>query len=480
MADITRKSWKLDAAGNFALISFLLIFAPFSVQADQVILDDLIVNGSACIGQDCVNGESFGFDTIRLKENNLRIRAVDSSSSSSFPTNDWQITFNDSANGGANKFSIDDIDSGRTPFTIEASAPSHSLYVDDGGRVGFGTSTPVVDLHVKSGNTPTLRLEQDGSSGFAAQTWDVAGNETNFFIRDATNGSKLPFRIVSNAPNASIFVAADGDVGLQTTTPDGLFDVAHSSDANNHAFFVGTDSYVGVNIDNGHVPAGLFDVQTTGGVSQFTVASDGNVGLGTASPSAKLHVVDNESTAEISSLVIENTHANEHAVLLELSNAGNTYIKMANSTGGADVTQWFIGSRDNGDMTFSNNFTAGRLLKLDKYGNLTTVGTVNGASSYKIKENFSSVNMGEILDIIGKLNISKWNYIKEGETIKHIGPMAEQFHQLFGLNGNNDDSISYTDITGVALAAIQALKKESDLLKLQINELREELISKNK
>ena len=31
---------------------------------DQVILDDLIVDGSACIGFDCVNGESFGFDTI--------------------------------------------------------------------------------------------------------------------------------------------------------------------------------------------------------------------------------------------------------------------------------------------------------------------------------------------------------------------------------------------------------------------------------
>ncbi|MFQ5526068.1 MAG: hypothetical protein ACE5GX_07365, partial [Thermoanaerobaculia bacterium] len=162
----------------------LVVSAPAS--ADQVILDDLIVDGSACIGQDCVNGESFGFDTIRIKENNLRIKAQDTSSTASFPSNDWQITFNDSANGGANKFSIDDIDGGRTPFTIEAGAPSNSLYVDDGGRIGFGTSTPVVELHVKDGDTPTLRLEQDGSSGFTPQTWDVAGNETNFFIRDAT------------------------------------------------------------------------------------------------------------------------------------------------------------------------------------------------------------------------------------------------------------------------------------------------------
>lgn len=202
-----------------------------SAQADQVILDDLIVDGSICVGMDCVNGESFGFDTIRLKENNLRIKFVDTSSSASFPSRDWQITINDSANGGANKFSIDDIDGGRTPFTIEGNAPSHSLYVDDGGRIGVGTSTPVVDIHTKTGNTPTLRLEQDGSSGFTPQTWDMAGNETNFFIRDATNGSTLPFRIRPGAPSSAIDIAASGNVGMGTATPDAALDVEGSGSA---------------------------------------------------------------------------------------------------------------------------------------------------------------------------------------------------------------------------------------------------------
>ncbi len=40
----------------------LLISSP-----DDVIPDDLIVQGSACVGLDCVNGEVFGFDTIRFK-----------------------------------------------------------------------------------------------------------------------------------------------------------------------------------------------------------------------------------------------------------------------------------------------------------------------------------------------------------------------------------------------------------------------------
>lgn len=191
----------------------------------QVIAQDLIVQGSECVGIDCVNGESFGFDTLRLKENNLRIKFEDTSNSSSFPSNDWQLTANDSGNGGLNKFSIDDIDGGKTPFTLVAGAPSNSLYVNSAGNIGLGTSTPVVEMHVKDGDSPTLRLEQDGSSGFGAQTWDVAANETNFFIRDATNGSTLPFRIRPSAPSNSIYINTNGDVGMGTASPSADLDV---------------------------------------------------------------------------------------------------------------------------------------------------------------------------------------------------------------------------------------------------------------
>jgi hypothetical protein len=195
-----------------------------SVAKDHLIYDDLIVTGSACIGFDCANGESFGTDTIRLKEHKLRIDFDDTSYYSNYPRNDWQLTVNDSANGGLNKFSIDDVTNSRTPFTVEANARSHSLYVDDGGRIGSRTSTPSVELHTIDGDTPTLRLQQDGSSGFTPQTWDVAGNETNFFIRDVTNGSQLPFRIRPDAPTSSIYIDTDGDVGMGTSSPgaDGL------------------------------------------------------------------------------------------------------------------------------------------------------------------------------------------------------------------------------------------------------------------
>lgn len=233
---------------------------------DQQILDDLIVDGSACIGQDCVNGESFGFDTIRIKENNLRIKAQDTSSTASFPTVDWQLTFNESSNGGANKFSIDDIDGGRTPFTIEANAPSHSLYVDDGGRIGLGKSTPVVELHITDGDTPTVRLEQDGSSGFTPQTWDMAGNETNWFVRDATNGSTLPLRIRPSASSNSIYVDTDSDIGFGTSSPGTM--TTNGEQARLHVQTTDA-SHGGVLIENASGTSGgraLFELKNNGAV----------------------------------------------------------------------------------------------------------------------------------------------------------------------------------------------------------------------
>ncbi len=195
------------------------------VNSDQVIPDDLIVQGSACVGLDCVNNESFGFDTLRLKENNTRIGFDDTSSTGSFPANDWQLTANDSASGGANKFSIDDITNAKTPFTITAGAPTNSLFMDSSGRIGLGTSTPVLALHLVNSNTPGMRLEQNNSGGFTAQTWDISGNEANFFIRDVTGGSRLPFRIRPGAPTSSIDIAANGNVGFGIASPGGPLDV---------------------------------------------------------------------------------------------------------------------------------------------------------------------------------------------------------------------------------------------------------------
>lgn len=198
---------------------------------DQVIPDDLIVQGSICAGLDCVNNENFGFDTIRVKENNTRIQFDDTSTSAGFATNNWQIRANNSASGGASFLAFVDqgatgnSETGTIVFEVDAGAPANSLRVSSAGNVGIGTATPVLDVHANTTDTPAIRLEQNNSGGFTAQTWDVAGNEANFFVRDVTSGSRLPFRIRPGAPTSSIDIAASGNVGIGTASPSANVDV---------------------------------------------------------------------------------------------------------------------------------------------------------------------------------------------------------------------------------------------------------------
>lgn len=186
----------------------------------NVILDDLYVVGSQCVGFDCPpNNQSFGYSTLVLKENNTRIKFEDTSNTASFPTTDWEIAANESNNGGLSGFMINDVDAGQRVFFIAAGAGHNALSIDAQGDLGLGTSNPVVELHIDDGDTPTTRFEQTGAMGYTPYTWDVAGNEANFFVRDVTGGSTLPFRIQPGAPSNSIYIKTGGDVGIGTSMP---------------------------------------------------------------------------------------------------------------------------------------------------------------------------------------------------------------------------------------------------------------------
>ncbi|MGD9584009.1 MAG: tail fiber domain-containing protein [Lysobacterales bacterium] len=316
---------------------------------DQVIPDDLIVQGSACVGFDCVNNEAFGFDTIRLKENNTRLSFQDTSTGT-FPANDWELTANDNASGGANRFSILDVSNARVPFTVTAGAPSDSLFIDNIGRVGLRTSTPVLDLHVSTGNTPALRLDQTGASGFTPQIWDIAGNEANFFIRDVTAGSRLPFRIFPGAPTSSLAITGSGDLGLGLTVPTAALQLRRS------AAFAG--SWL---------------------------------------------LVDTPDDA--------------------------------------------------------NAATEDRRLELDNQGNLFVSGSITQLSSRSAKENFQRITADQVLGRLAGLPIWSWNYLNSGSDDRHIGPVAEDFYQVFGF-GRSERSLAPGDVAGVALAAAQALGQQ--------------------
>ncbi len=98
-------------------------------------------------------------------------------------------------------------------------------------------------------------------------------------------------------------------------------------------------------------------------------------------------------------------------------------------------------------------------------------------SDRNVKENFKAVDGEALLKKLAKMKITTWNYKAQDASIRHMGPMAQDFYAAFGL-GEDDRHISTIDADGVALAAIQALyqqnlqlRAENDALKSQLDDL---------
>jgi len=87
---------------------------------------------------------------------------------------------------------------------------------------------------------------------------------------------------------------------------------------------------------------------------------------------------------------------------------------------------------------------------------LSTGGQWNNASDRNRKTAVASVDPQQILEKVVALPVTAWQYQDEDAAIRHIGPMAQDFHAAFGLGGPST-SIGTVDADGVALAAIQGL-----------------------
>jgi hypothetical protein len=136
----------------------------------------------------------------------------------------------------------------------------------------------VLDLHITTSDTPAHRLEQTNAGGFSAQTWDVAGNEANFFVRDVTSGSLLPFRIRPGAPTSSIDVSAAGNVGIGTASPASKLHSVVSSN-NTSVTSIPADG-VGLFLTNSDTTANNLSVIALGNAAPAGQAVIGVVNLG--------------------------------------------------------------------------------------------------------------------------------------------------------------------------------------------------------
>jgi hypothetical protein len=78
------------------------------------------------------------------------------------------------------------------------------------------------------------------------------------------------------------------------------------------------------------------------------------------------------------------------------------------------------------------------------------------------------------LEKVVALPIQSWGY-KSDPDKRHIGPVAQDFHAAFGLNGADDTTIATVDADGVALAAIQGLNQKLEAQRAENAALKERL-----
>jgi hypothetical protein len=417
---------------------------------DQVIPDDLIVQSSTCTGFDCVDGESFGVDTLRLKENNLRINFLDTSSSAGFASNDWRIVANEQPSGGANMFSIEDSTAGRNLMLIEAGAPANSIYVDSTGNIGFQQSAPGLDLHLTTSDTPALRLDQSNAGGFTAQTWDIGGNEANFFIRDLTGGSRLSFRIRPGAPTSSIDIAGSGNVGIGTASP-----------------------------------AVKLDIQGT------TAISGGDLGIGTTAPAAALHIIDDFSANSVGR--IQNTNSTGFSGFTYFDNGGTARMYAGTDNAGLvgrvatfstfplvlvtnNVERMRVDTTGRVGIGAGTTLTQPFMVGVAASGtggngaHVTAGGVWTSTSSRALKEHIEELTADEALAAVAALKPVRYNYKIEPQE-QYVGFIAEDVPELVAQTSTDRKFLSPMDVVATLTKVVQEQQKTIEQLSKKVDQL---------
>ena len=204
----------------------------------------------------------------------------------------------------------------------------------------------------------------------------------------------------------------------------------------------------------------------------ITIGNDNNVGVGLKFADASLHVLREDGTA---ALKVEETGADSGGTalreMMRLENNGGVAMALSNTDSG---DEWEFTNNNAGNFQINLQGTGGPELRVSKVGglvagpggfraldsrpngNLFIAGSLSEMSDRNSKENYKSIDCDEILSAIADLDVTTWNYKTDNVEVRHIGPVAQDFHKAFGL-GHNDTTISTSDKVGVNMAAIKAL-----------------------
>ncbi len=159
----------------------------------------------------------------------------------------------------------------------------------------------------------------------------------------------------------------------------------------------------------------------------------------------------------------------------------DTYrLKIGVATGGGGAGDVYIRAQGGtsrilfstpGGMIIYSNITSTAGVQLAPGG-----GSWSNLSDRNVKANFTAVDGRDVLARLATVPIQTWNYQSQDVTIRHIGPMAQDFYAAFNV-GEDDKHITTIDSEGVALAAIQGLYQTLQDKDAQIAQLQTRLSS---
>lgn len=312
-------------------------------------------------------------------------------------------------------------------------------------------------IHTHAAETFADSVTVTGSNTFlllnsSVRNWTLGSNGDLTLARSG-NGTPVPFTLDSNAPNNAMFMSSAGNLGLGTSTPGGSLSARiHIADLTPDILLDDTDDgqlwylfadFEGMGFGDETNTTIPFYVETAAPIDSLVVKSSGFVGVGTFEPEGNFHVKVDDN-AYLLPFVVENTNA---------INFSGFRLQIA-------PTSWIDFNNSGGNFRINADQIPGAEFEVRPNGDAYISGVLTQGSDVNSKQDIVAVAHADVLDKVMRLPISEWSY-KDSPDARHIGPMAQDFYHLFSL-GETDTGITSIDTGGVALAAVQAVKREKD------------------